>query len=476
VAKISSKVFPKVKFYDQDLVDLYDRSWTWIKKYWKSGTEDNGFALKYFNYPENDTINQLESCLSTFFLVYSNRNYPVTSLLDNFYSKAEPSGAIRGIYREKDGKPQLTRRNPEGLLPPLFSWAEYNIYHKIGLKKRVREIMPILEAYYGWIEKSFKKENGLYSVPQEATGMENAPRGDMVYPIDFNAQQAVNALYMSALGDIMNDKEKSYKYKRFYYSLKTRINKYMWNDADCFYYDLDKKGRQIKNKTIGTFWTLLAEIPNKEKGERLIEQLQNPEEFGSDNPFPSLSLKNKYFHKLGMGYRGSVFPHLTYIIIKGLEKYGKFDIAREFAIRHLYMILDGLQPDDGNEGSIWEAYSPVSSTPAKWPKKPNFPRKLFLPYAALSTISLMIENVIGFYISLPRKTIYWIVPTMEIMGIEDLYLKRNMIKIISNQSGRGWEIRLESEKLYYFTINILGKKKKTLPIPSGKCSILIDRL
>jgi len=88
----------------------------------------------------------------------------------------------------------------------------------------------------------------------------------------------------------------------------------------------------------------------------------------------------------------------------------------------------------------------------------------------------MIENVIGFYISLPRKTIYWIVPTMEIMGIEDLYLKRNMIKIISNQSGRGWEIRLESEKLYYFTINILGKKKKTLPIPSGKCSILIDRL
>jgi len=47
---------------------------------------------------------------------------------------------------------------------------------------------------------------------------------------------------------------------------------------------------------------------------------------------------------------------------------------------------------------------------------------------------------------------------------------------LSSKSGRGWEIRLESEKLYYFTINILGKKKKTLPIPSGKCSMLLEKL
>jgi hypothetical protein len=35
---------------------------------------------------------------------------------------------------------------------------------------------------------------------------------------------------------------------------------------------------------------------------------------------------------------------------------------------------------------------------------------------------------------------------------------------------------MESEKLYYFTINVIGKKKKTLPIPSGKCSMLIDKI
>ena len=89
----------------------------------------------------------------------------------------------------------------------------------------------------------------------------------------------------------------------------------------------------------------------------------------------------------------------------------------------------------------------------------------------------MIENIIGLNISLPRKTVDWTVPLLENMGIEKLSLKRNYISILSNKKSRGWEIRLESEKLYYFTIVILDeKKKKTLPIPSGKCSMLIDKL
>jgi neutral trehalase len=83
---------------------------------------------------------------------------------------------------------------------------------------------------------------------------------------------------------------------------------------------------------------------------------------------------------------------------------------------------------------------------------------------------------VGLIISLPKKTVEWFIPNLEVMGIENLSLKKNMISIISNKSGRGWEIRMESEKLYYFTINILGKKKKTLPNPSGKCSMLIDKI
>jgi neutral trehalase len=469
---------PTVHFYDQDFVDIYDRSWAWIQNFWHKGTKANGFTPQYFHYTNDPALNQFDSCLASFFMVYSNKIYPTEPLLDNFYQKQEPSGAIRGAYNISDGTPLLTKDNPEGVQPPLFAYAEFNLYHKGGNKKRLREIMPYLEKYFGWLENTFKKENGLYAVPLSATMMPNSPRENAYYPLDFNTQQAISALYMSAIGDVLNDKELSFKYKRQYFSLKTRINSLMWNDQAGIYFDLDKEEKQVEVKTIAAFWTLLAEIPSEDKVNKLIDHLQNPDTFGTENPFPTLAADEPAFDERGMGCRGSVNPAFTFMVIKGLEKFARYELARETSIRHLYYMLDTLHPEGKEKGNIYEAYAPLKDGPAQWPgNKKGFPRPMFLAYAGLSTIALMIENVIGLFISLPRKTVDWIMPTLEIMGIENLSLKRNMITILSNKSGRGWEIRLESEKLYYFTINILDEKKtKTLPIPSGKCSMLIDKL
>ena len=445
------KGFPAVHFYDQDFVDIYDRTWAWIQDFWHKGTTKNGLQNRYFRYPENETISQFESILSTFFLVYSNRVYPASPQLDNFYEKQEEDGAIRGEYAVADGKPVISRYNKEGVQPPLFAWAEFNLYHKIGNKKRLRDVVPTLERYFAWLEQTFKAENGLYEVPLPATMMPNAPRKGTKYPVDFNAQQAINALYMSAIGDILNDKELSFRYKRQYFSIKTRINSMMWNGESGFYLDLDENGQQLPIKTIAAFWTLLAEIPNEDKANRLIHHLKDPETFGAENPFPSVALDEESFDDRGMGFKGSVSPAFTFMVIKGLEKYARYDLARECAIRHLYYMLDTLHPEGKQKGNLYEAYLPRKDGPALWPAKKGWPRPLYLEYAALSSIALIIENVIGLYISLPRKTVDWIVPAMEIMGIEDLSLKRNMITILSNKSGRGWEIRLESEKLYYFS-------------------------
>ncbi|TVR89818.1 MAG: hypothetical protein EA428_09550 [Spirochaetaceae bacterium] len=470
------KEFPLVHFYDQDFVDVYDQTWAWIGDSWHKGTTRNKLQPRYFNHTESEVINQFEACFSTFFLVYSNRVHPATPQIDNFYQMQESNGAIRCEYSVKDGKAVPQKDNAEAVGPPLFSWAEYNMYHKIGNKKRVKDVMPYLEAYFGWLEATFKKENGLYAVPLSATMMTNSPRKGMRYAVDFNTQQAMNALYMAELGDILNDKEVSFRYKRQYFSLKSRINSMMWNEADGIYYDLDKNEEQVKVKTIAAFWPLLAELPNDAKAEALISHLSNPETFGVEHPFPSLAADEPEFSEKGAGFRGSVYPPFTFMVIKGLEKYARFDLARECAIRHMYYILDTLHPEGKDKGMVWEAYAPRKDGPAQWSGKKDYPRPMLLAYVGLSTITLMIENIIGLFVSLPRKTVDWIVPTLEIMGIENLSLRRNMITILSNKSGRGWEIRLESEKLYYFTIDILGKKKKTLPIPSGKCSMLIDKL
>ncbi|MCL2264959.1 MAG: hypothetical protein FWC22_02845 [Treponema sp.] len=469
--------FPKIHFYDQDFVDIYDKTWAWIQDCWINGAEKSGIDGKFFAFPESQTVTQADAVFSSFFLVYSNRIFQAHPTLDLFYSRQEPNGAIRGAYSTVTGAPVLDKENPEGLGIPLFAWAEHNIYHKSGNKKRVKDVLPILCKYTVWIDSLFKKPNGLYKTPPCATGMINVPRGDVYYTMDFNTMMAIHMLYMSALADILNDKETSFQYKRQYFSLKTRINSLMYNSADGFYYDINKNEKQIPIKTIAGFWPLLAEIPNGEKAERIIEKLTDPKFFGTAHPFPSLSVSEKDFDETGRGYRGSVFPYLTFMVIKGLERYQRWDIARECAIRHVYFMLDSMSPDGNHHrGNLWEAYLPSKEGPAKWSGKINFPRAQYLTSDALSTICLTIENIVGLSISLPRKTVDWVIPSMEIMGVENLSLKNNMITILSNKSGRGWEIQLESEKLYYFTINILGVKEKTLPIPSGKCSILIDKL
>ncbi len=362
-ARVAKKEFPTIHFYDQDFVDLYNQSWAWIQDGWHKGTQKNGLQSRYFNYPDNETINQFESIMSTFYLVYSNRVFPANPQLDNFYAKQENSGAIRSDYSVRDGKAVLSPDNPEGVNPPLFSWAEYNMYHKVGNKKRIREVLPILERYWEWLESTFKHENGLYAVPLAATLMHNSPREETVYPVDFNTQQAVNALYMSELGDILNDKEIGFKYKRLYFSLKTRINNLMWNEEDGVYYDLDAGEEQVRRKTIASFWPLLAELPNEARMERLLEHLKDPNTFGLENPFPSLSADDPDFSERGEGFRGSVYPPFTFMVIKGLEKYAAYELARECAIRHLYYVLDTLHPEGKQRGTSGRPTRPPATAP-----------------------------------------------------------------------------------------------------------------
>jgi len=489
------KDFPRIHFYDQDFVDIYDKTWAWMQDCWMSGGDKGGkegegdrdteapragshrIEGKFFSYPGNSMVRQMDAIFSSFFLAYSNRIYNSHNTLDIFYDRQEPSGAIRCAYDIATGQPVFSPDNPEGLGLPLFAWAEFNLYHKTGNKKRLKDILVILDKYVRWVDEVCKQPNGLYRVPITAMEMGNSPRGEAAYPLDFNTMMAINVLYMSAMADLLNDKDSSFLYKRQYFSLKTRINSLMWDSEDGFYYDIDEAERRIPVKTLAGYWPLLAEIPNDDKAERIISKLQDPAFFGTPHPFPSLAASEPGFDENGGGYRGSVFPHLNFMVLKGLERYQRWDLARECAIRHLYFILDSMNPEGSHhKGNLWEAYLPLREGPAQWTDHPEFPRPQYLTFAALSTICLTIENVVGLIISLPRKTVDWIVPSMEIMGIENLSLKKNLITILANKSGRGWEIHMESEKLYYFTINILDKKKKTLPIPSGKCSMLIDKI
>ena len=111
---MNKRDFPKIHFYDQDFVDIYDRTWAWVQDSWyprESEIDDNSYFI--YTKSEENYIDQLSSVFSSFFLVYSNRNFPAHHGLDYFYSKQEPSGAIRALYDLETGLPVPLENNPE---------------------------------------------------------------------------------------------------------------------------------------------------------------------------------------------------------------------------------------------------------------------------------------------------------------------------------------------------------------------------
>ncbi len=157
---------------------MYDRSWVWIDELWREGSKENQFSGSYLSYPDQKYFSQYLSSFSSLFLVYSNQNHSPFAMLDYFYTRQEESGAIRGEYSIEDGRPVLTEENPEGFSPPLFAYVEYIFYHKVGNKKRLRDVVPILERYFAWLEETALQENGLYHVPTEACQTGNIPRSE----------------------------------------------------------------------------------------------------------------------------------------------------------------------------------------------------------------------------------------------------------------------------------------------------------
>lgn len=234
-------------------------------------------------------------------------------------------------------------------------------------------MIPILEKQYAWLAATFQKSNGLYSVPASACQSGNIRREHMYYPVDFNTIVAINALYLSAIGDILNDKEISFRYKRYYFALKTRINSMMWDPQTKFYYDLDIKENRLPYKFIGAYWTLLGEIPNDEKAGHLVEYLKDPKEFGTENPFPGVPVSSGDFSESGNGLNGGVSTVNTYMVVKGLQKFHEFVFGRECAIRHMYFLLDTLHPDAETMGMYGK---PICRTRKGVPRRRKF--RIFL--------------------------------------------------------------------------------------------------
>ena len=148
--------------------------------------------------------------------------------------------------------------------------------------------------------------------------------------------------------------------------LTALINDKLWSEEDAFYYDMWRTGLSGV-KSIGAYWTLLADIVPAERLPRLIAHLENPAEFKRPHRVPTLSADHPEYNEHGDYWRGSVWAPTNYMVLKGLERVGYHDLAHEIACNTLDNVVKVFLETD----TVWENYSSEHVRPGN-PAKTDF--------------------------------------------------------------------------------------------------------
>ena len=464
IVKLEIKSFlPEPVLPDRkELVSLYWKAFDLLVGNIRHGQTNNGFSNSFVDAAFSENIFQWDSCFISQFARYGFKCLPVLPSLDNFYEKQESDGYICREYCGNNGAALFAKGSADAVNPPIFAWSELNYFKLTNDRKRLQKVLPILIAYYQWIEGNRRNDNMLYWSSPLGCGMDNTPRYAASW-IDFSSQQALNALSISRIAEAIEDEYNSKLYLQKYNELKRLINELMWDKKAGYYWDLDTRNSFVPVKTIAPFWTLLSETAYPDRAKILTEHLRNPAEFWRPHVFPTLSADNSLYNPRGGYWRGGVWSPTTYAVIKGLSCYGEWALARKASENHLENMLQVFN----DTGTIWENYSPESSEPG------NIAKRDFVGFSGVGPISLLIEEVLGFDVDAPENTITWRLYPTEVHGIKNLYFGDNKVSLLAQR---------EHEEVYHLEINakknftlitFIGEVKEIHIIPAGISNITI---
>ncbi len=456
---------------------IFDEAPEFVELYWKAWELAKG-RIKYqagvFQSPymdENlwdDTIWIWDTAFMVLFCRYAPDVFPGIESLDNFY---EP------ILNKKSTS--LKIQHPDN--PPIMAWAEYEYYKMTGDKERLKRVLEdekFLQRYFEWFD-SLKRDTQLHFshawIALEKTeigykwgwvqsGMDNTPRGrgckgDLMW-MDALSQQALSALCIQNLAKELGNSSVADEFSAHYDECKRLLNELYWDNNDGFYYDIDDSNRNfIKVRTPAVYWAMLAELADDEQAARLADYASNPQEFGGEYPWPSLSYSDKDCNKeIGDYWRGSVWLPLAYMATKALEKYGYYDIAYENSYKlltNMYNTYSQYIPH-----TIWECYSPSAPRPGERQngQTRELVREDFCGWSALGPISIFLENVLGFhYINANEKIVEWNKRGDKRQGIINLHFGDIVTDIIAENDS----VFVKSNSSYTLIVN--EKKFDVMP-------------
>lgn len=397
-----------------EFLELYFKAWefAWDHVYEQEGMPqspylDEGFA--------DSTIWIWDTCFMVHFCKYAPDLYPGIQSLDNFYVPLHDGKSIPVSIQHPDN-------------PPLFAWTEYEYYKFTGDDGRLRKILvdkEYLLKHYDFLEtvksgtelKSgfncaiyWQKDEYGYQWRGCPNGMDNTPRGrgkhEDIYWVDALSQQILSAHHIALLADAIDEVEISAEYQKKADKLQKLLQTYYWDQQDGTFYDINRKDlTHCKVKTPASYWPLLADACSKEQAVRMLEHLNNPDIYADAMPWPTVSKDDPAYDLGGAYWNGSSWLPTTYMVAKGLQRFGHFDDAHKAAykvLQKMYQTYVDVEPH-----TIWECYKPEDAEPAL-NEHGTLVRPDFCGWSALGPIAMLIEQVIGIHdVDAQNKTVKW---------------------------------------------------------------------
>ena len=399
------------------VIDCFWYAWKIAFSNLRNPREGSGFVSPFIDTAFNGFLFMWDSAFITMFGRYGFHAFDFQQTLDNFYAAQHRDGFICRELCESEPGGHFARHDPASTGPQILTWSEWEYYSVTADRERLKKVFDPLLAYHQWMQLNRTWRDGTYWSSGWGSGMDNQPRLQEGYDICFShghqvwadacLQAILDARLLIRMAEELGRTEVIDELKQKAEHLTELVNSMLWSDEDAFYYDLWRDGTQNRVKSVGAYWALLADVVPDGKRKAFLSHLENPTEFFTTHPIPSLSADHPQYDPNGGYWLGGVWSPTNYMVLKGLEKHGEAALAHRIASRHLQAVTEVYR----NTGTLWENYSP------EYPKQGTPAKDRFVGWTGLAPISVLFEYVFGIHADPVNKKIRWDVNCTDRHGI-----------------------------------------------------------
>jgi len=406
-------------FWDdhRQALDAYWFCWQTAFKNLRQPTRENRFVANYIDTAFNECVFMWDSVFILMFGRYGNRAFNFQRTLDNLYAAQHADGFITRELQQWDGQDRFHRYDPASTGPNVLAWSEWEYYLNNGDVQRLRDVFPPLVAYHGWMRRWRTWQDGTYWTCGLGCGMDNQHRippnaevhvehGHMAW-IDATCQAAISARLIGEIARVIGRTGEIADVLDEAQRMEDVVNTRLWDETRGTYADRFANGEFSPTVGVGSFWPLLAGIVPPARVDALVKWLERPDGLNRRHRVPSLSANDPRYTSAGGYWRGAVWPPTNYMILRGLTRAGRHDLAHQIGLNHHQNVVEVFNAT----GTVWENYMPDSAEPGKPAKRD------FVGWSGLGPITVLFEYVFGIRPDVPSQTIVWDVRLLEAHGV-----------------------------------------------------------